>query len=142
MYVGYQLTDASRNKLLELFPPKYSRVFGHHITTKFGTKSEEDIPGYTEDVQVVAYADSGDGLEALVVSINGDVRKADGSPFHITWSLDPNHYKPVDSNKVCQEHQVKVDPISIQVVPKMFQGKTPFTDRNVNETFLEYLKRV
>jgi len=142
MYVGYQLTDAARKKLMELFPPKYSRVFGHHITTKFGTTNKEDIPGYTEEVEVVAYSDSGDGLEALVVRINGDSRKEDGTFFHITWSLDPEKYKPVDSNSVVSKSQKKITPVNIQVEPRMFQGKTPFTDKHANESFLDYLKRI
>ena len=133
---------------MELFPPKYSRVFGHHITTKFGTKKEEDIPGYTEDVKVVGYADTNDGLEALVVSINDDVRKENGDLFHITWSLNPEIYKPFDSNKVVKEHQVKVNPVPISVKPKMFTGKTPHIDRVVEDkcpdptSFIDYLKRI
>jgi hypothetical protein len=139
MYVGYQLTDRSVAKLMEIFPPSYSRVFGHHITTKFGTTNKEDIPPYTEDVQVVGYADSGDGIEALVVSINDDTTKEDGNLFHITWSLDPEKYKPVDSNALVKNYK-KIDPISISVTPRMFTGKTPYKDVQVKETFIDYLK--
>lgn len=145
-YVGFELTPNSRLKLMELFPPKYSRVFGHHITTKFGTKSEDDIPDYTEDVQVVAHSDSGDGLEALVVRINGNSRKEDGNLFHITWSLDPEKYKPFDSNKLVSNRRTKINPVPIQVVPMIFKGKTPYVDKQIEEqtftTFLEYLKSV
>lgn len=142
MYVGYELTEHTKKKLMEIFPPKYSRIFGHHITTKFGTSNKEDIPGYTEEVQVIAYSDSGDGLEALVVSVDGDSRKEDGNFFHITWSLDPQKYKPVDSNKLVSTKRQKITPIPIQVAPRMFTGTTPFTDRSVQESFLDFLKRI
>lgn len=142
MYVGYRLQENARNTLIQNFPPKYSRVFGHHITTKFGTNDRKDIPDYTEDVKVIGYADSNDGLEALVVSINDDFKKEDGNFFHITWSLDPEKYKPVDSNKVIKAGWNKITPISISVVPAMFTGKTPFTDNIKKESFIDFLKRL
>lgn len=143
MYVGYELTENSRQKLMDMFPPKYSRIFGHHITTKFGTNNPNDIPEYTEDTMVVGYADTGDGLEALVVTINGDSKKEDGNFFHITWSLNPEKYKPVDSNKVVENYS-KIAPVPIQLIPKMFYGKTPFVDRNeiANEGFINFLKSI
>jgi len=143
MYAGYQLSEYSKNKLLKLFPPKYSRIYAHHITTRFGTNNKDDIPPYTEDVQVVGYADSSDGIEALIVSINGDSKKDDGNLFHITWSLDPNHYQPFDSNKVVKQFGVTLPtPTPIQVEPKLFTATTPYTDTGVKETFLDYLKKV
>ena len=41
MYNGYELESGSRQKLLDLFPPKYPTFIGHHITEKFGIKDKE-----------------------------------------------------------------------------------------------------
>lgn len=96
-YSAYILDDNSRKKLVERFPPKYSKFIGHHITIQFGGKPE--LPP-DASIKVVGYVDSGDGLEALVVSVDGSSKRADGSIYHITWSLEPDIYKPVDSNKL------------------------------------------
>lgn len=96
MYTAYVLDNKSFTKLIEKFPPKYSKILAHHITVKFGVPSDTPPPPDAE-IKVVGYADSGDGLEALVVSVNGETVREDGKFYHITWSLEPNKYKPVDS---------------------------------------------
>jgi len=68
---------------------------------QFGNVTAEDIPD-GKSIKVVGYVNSGDGLEALVVSVDGETTRPDGSVYHITWSLT-NGYKPVDSNKVIAE---------------------------------------
>ena len=115
LYSAYVLTDESRKKLLSLFPVAYpARVVAHHVTVQFGNVSADDIPT-GKDIKVVGTVDSGDGLQALVVSVDGEVDRQDGSVYHITWSLD-NGYKPVDSNKIIKklgyeeiDHKVTVD---------------------------------
>lgn len=96
-YSAYVLDDNSRNTLVERFPPKYSKFIGHHITVQFGGRPE--LPPDAE-IKIVGYVDSGDGLEALVASVDGEIKRQDGSVYHITWSLEPDIYKPVDSNKL------------------------------------------
>lgn len=96
-YTAYVLDDASREKLVARFPPKYPQFVGHHITVLFGVPPNTAAPEFAT-TKVIGYADSGDGLEALVVSVNGSVDRKDGSVYHITWSLDPTKYSPKDSN--------------------------------------------
>ena len=114
LYNAYVLTDESRKKLLSIFRPSYSRVVAHHVTVQFGNVTAEDIPT-GKDIKVVGHLDTGDGLQALVVSVDGEVDRPDGSVYHITWSLE-NGYKPVDSNKMIKslgykeiDHKVSVD---------------------------------
>lgn len=97
MYTAYVLSDASRNELAEKYPPTYSKFVGHHVTVKFGVPAGTEPPEEA-DVRVLGIKDSGDGLEALVVSVNGSTERPDGGTYHITWSLEPDKYKPVDSN--------------------------------------------
>lgn len=115
LYSAYVLTSEARNKLLSIFPVAYpARVVAHHVTVQFGNVSADDIPTGKE-IKVVGTLDTGDGLQALVVSVDGEVDRPDGSVYHITWSLD-NGYKPVDSNKMIKklgytpiDHKVLVD---------------------------------
>jgi len=98
-YTAYVLDDASRELLAKRFPPKYPDFIGHHVTVQFGLPANAAPPSAAA-LKVVGYKDSGDGLEALVVTVNGSTDRPDGSTYHITWSLDRSKYKPVDSNKL------------------------------------------
>jgi hypothetical protein len=134
MYTGYELSEDSRNKLKQIFPPKYSELLGHHITHKFGTKNENDIPDQPNTVQVVGYVDDGKGIEGLLVEIDGTTKRADGSLFHITWSLDRSQgYKPAHTNNIIEGATPLKKPVSITVTPKMFNGPTPKTLRDFVE---------
>jgi hypothetical protein len=96
-YTAYVLDDASRNTLSQKFPPKYPKFVGHHVTIQFGVPKDTEVPAPAQ-IKVIGYTDSGDGLEALVVSVDGQTERPDGKRYHITWSLDPAKYSPVDSN--------------------------------------------
>lgn len=104
MYTAYVLDDASRDKLAEKFPPKYEKFVGHHVTHEFGVPEGTEAPADVE-LAVVGRVDSGDGLEALVVKVGDTRERPDGSTYHVTWSLDPDKYKPVDSNALLKSKQ-------------------------------------
>ena len=124
MYTGYELTEQSREKLRELFPPKYSEFLGHHITEQFGVKDPSKVPDQPGEAKVIGYLDEGNGLEGLLVSIDGNTRRPDGSLYHITWSIDRSKgYKPVHTNKYIDQAR-PVSPVNIQVIPKFFSGST------------------
>jgi len=103
MYTAYVLTDESRKLLIEKFPPKYSNVVAHHVTVNGSAKKDAELPEPAE-VRVIGEADTGDGLQALVVSVDGTTRRPDGATYHITWSLEPDRYKPVDSNALIADY--------------------------------------
>lgn len=120
MYIGYELTEESRNKLLERFNPKFPKVLCHHITEKFGVTRDTPEPEMPSSVNVVGYAGN-DIIEALVVSINGSMTRPDGKVYHITLSLDPSRAKPVMSNDlIAQSSWEEISDIPINVVPKNF----------------------
>lgn len=122
MYTCYLLTDKSRNQLLEKFPPKYPNVICHHITLQFGAPKGTPAPEAPSSVKVIGYIDDHKGLEALLVSVDGDTKRPDGKVFHITHSLDSMMgYKPVDSNTLIKESKniVPVDPFTIEVTPSL-----------------------
>jgi hypothetical protein len=82
-YTGWMLPDKERARILALFPPRYENVKATHVTLAV---DDETIP---EDAVIVAFAyvDDGVGVEALICQVNGDVRRPDGSTFHLTLSV-------------------------------------------------------
>lgn len=97
-YIGWLLTASDRARLMLEFPPAYPDVIAHHIT--FSTGKKATLPEASTFV-IVGIADDLNGVQALVVAIDGKTARGDGRHFHITWSIDRSKgYKPVDSNKV------------------------------------------
>lgn len=114
MYSAYQLDSNQRKRLLKQFPPRYPRIVADHITVHFGG-DQLPLPKMPEKTEIMGMADDGNGLQTLIVQINGNLTRQDGSIYHITWSLDPNKqtpseldstpnqtYKPVHSNALIQ----------------------------------------
>jgi len=119
MYTAYVLTNEAREKLAEKFPPKYEKFVGHHVTVQFGVPAGTEAPD-PAIVRVIGRADSGDGLEALVVSVDGTQERPDGKTYHVTWSLDPGKYKPVDSNNLVSSARFALSmPITVETVPQV-----------------------
>lgn len=119
MYTSYQLTPATRKLLLDIFPPKHKKVIAHHITHEFGVHEDTNAPP-SASIRVVGYHNNPDGIEALVVSVDGSIDRLDGRTYHITWSLNPEKFKPVDSNKLVsrQDHKL-ILPIPISTNPSI-----------------------
>jgi len=122
MYTAYVLTDDSRDALLGKYPPKYSKVIGHHVTVDFGVPAGTTAPE-NADVVVHGIKDSGDGLEALVVSVNGSRERPNGGFYHITWSLEPDKYSPKDSNALMSngKRYTIALPIPLETVPEVLK---------------------
>ena len=121
MYTAHVLNEADRTGLMMKFPPKYSKWVGHHITVQFGVPADTEAPEQAE-IKVVGYKDSGDGIEALVCSVNGETQREDGSTFHITWSLNPDTHKPVDSNKLLNNGRYQlVLPTTVDTTPEVLK---------------------
>lgn len=96
--VGWTLDRGERKKLLAEQPPRYPQVVADHVTLKVGSKT---LPAKVR-AAIVGHADDGEGVEALVVSIDGTTDRPDGSTFHITWSLGLGR-EAKESNDVLKE---------------------------------------
>lgn len=104
-YNGWLLPQHERDRLLNVFVPSYERVIAHHCTLKFPATEDDPLP--TKRVAlVVGVANDGEGVEALVLMIEGTTKRQDGSTYHITWSLAEGR-KPVESNKVIRDFGYK-----------------------------------
>lgn len=95
-YTALVLTPESRTQLLERFAPKFARVICHHITLAFNVPEDTVLPE-PGSVQIVGYACDENGVEALVVALDGETDRPDGSYYHITLSLGHGR-KPKESN--------------------------------------------
>jgi hypothetical protein len=114
-WTAYVLDEASRNKLLAAFPPKYPDVIAHHVTLAHPSECPEPSElGKSVSIKVIGHIED-DSLETLVVEVNGKVGRPDGKVFHITWSLDRSKgRKPVESNALIARAGFKpVSPVTV-----------------------------
>lgn len=118
-YVGWKLPESDRTFLLGKVEPKFEEVIAHHVTLKFGVKKDHPVP---DEVNAVVVGEaSNDGIQALVVEIDGSVNRPDGGIYHITWSLDRSKgYAPKHSNDLLQNGWESIDPLFINLEPKVF----------------------
>lgn len=103
-YSAYVLDANARSRLLKEYPPKYKDVLAHHVTEQFGIAKPAVVHPTAVHVKVIGYVDDGNGVEAVVVDVDGKTTRKDGKPYHITLSIDRSSgRKPVDSNAVIKE---------------------------------------
>lgn len=121
-YSAYVLSDKTRTELEKKYPPRYSKFVGHHVTIEFPVTSDAPTP-LPARVKVLGIKDSGDGLEALVVSVDGEQFRPDGKRYHVTWSLEPDKYSPKDSNELLSDYRryVLSLPKYIKTRPQLLQ---------------------
>jgi hypothetical protein len=120
-YLAFELSPTTRGWLLNMFPPKFSRVVCHHITVAFSFNEQqfnEIIKQLGEQPTFMAVGYLADkSLECIAVSLvqpgqssqpgNASERPL-GGYYHITHSLERDR-KPVDSNKLLVASHGKPD---------------------------------
>lgn len=135
-YTAYHLTPDARQQLLAQFPPRYPKVDAEHATYQFGVAENTPIPA-ADTLEVIGRADDGQGIEALIVRVNGKTERPGGLPFHITWSYDPAKTAPAEFDldtppkpqPYCSTHSNKLiasgchsqflpEPITAKVMPQ------------------------
>lgn len=120
-YSGWEIDEGSRADLMNLFRPQFPDVIAHHVTLSPGVKKGSDAPE-PADIRVVGYV-KGEGVEALVVEVNGTTERERGGHYHITWSIDREAgFLPVHSNNLIEEQGFEriVSVIPIKTTPKVF----------------------
>jgi hypothetical protein len=97
-YLAFVLSAASRAELLAAYPPKHSKVIGHHVTVQFDVTEagSKMLEAGKADVVAMAYS-CDDKVDCVMVSFNGTSKRLDGQRYHVTLSCSPTG-KPVDSN--------------------------------------------
>ena len=114
---GWKLDRTVREQLLRDHPPRYPEVVADHVTLKVGGT---ELPAEVK-AAIVGRTDDGNGVEAMVVTIDGSVDRPDGSTYHITWSLGPTR-NARESNDVLRDlGWEKLDgAIDVKIVPARF----------------------
>jgi hypothetical protein len=119
---GWKLEETDRAALLARFAPEWPDVIADHITLDGDAADDDPLPCATR-AEIVGGINDGEGLQALVVAIDGTTDRPDGSTWHITWSLDrARGREPVESNTVIAERGWRPldDPVPIRIVPARF----------------------
>jgi hypothetical protein len=83
---GWKVRRDDRERLLRHFPPVYPDIIADHVTLWSRGGADTPLPSEV-GARIVGRADDGNGLECLVVMIDGTTDRPDGSTYHITWSL-------------------------------------------------------
>ena len=120
-YSGWEIDEDSRAALLALFKPAYPDVIAHHVTEHPGVKKDAPAPEPAE-IEIVGIVRH-EGVEALIVKVNGTTERPIGGTYHITWSLDSAAgRKPVHSNDVIKEvgYERLVFTVPVKTTPKVF----------------------
>jgi hypothetical protein len=98
--IGWLLAEGDRERLLQQFPPRFEKTVAHHVTLK--TEAENGPLPSEVKARIVGRTDDGNGVEAMVVEIDGTTDRPDGSTYHITWSLGDGR-RARESNDVLRE---------------------------------------
>ncbi len=107
-YTAFLLSPETKQALIARFPPAYPQLKADHITYRYGGDDFEDL-FHPEKIEITGIADDGNGIQALIVKVDGAHYKPDGRPYHLTWSLDSaqkapdiytekGNYRPVHAN--------------------------------------------
>lgn len=96
--IGWNVAPLDLDRLRLIFRPKYVAVASPHCTLSLGPGRSAELPRPTIG-EVYGKVDDFRGVEALLVSVNGNTIRPDGKIFHITWSLAKGR-KPRESNDV------------------------------------------
>lgn len=121
--IGWKISDECKLFLLNLFPAQFDDVIADHITFGSGVDYKINLP-YLESAYIVGVSSDNLGVQAMIVTVNGDIYRPDGRIFHATWSLDRSSgRRPSDSNDVISNFGWSsiARPINIQqLIPARF----------------------
>ena len=114
--IGWLLAQEDRARLLQQFKPRYENIVAHHVTLR--TEAAKDPLPPQVKAQIVGRTDDDQGVQAMVVSIDGTTDRPDGSTYHLTWSLGPGR-KGVESNDVlAKQGWEPVEPRPVRLIPR------------------------
>ncbi|NUT01707.1 MAG: hypothetical protein HOP96_12115 [Sphingomonas sp.] len=117
--IGWLLADDDREKLLQQFPPRFEKTVAHHVTLQ--TNAEREPEPREVKAAIVGRTDDGQGVEAMVVAIDGTTDRPDGSTYHITWSLGDGRRARESNDVIKARGWQKLDPpIAVKLQPGRF----------------------
>jgi hypothetical protein len=117
--IGWKLDRESRAGLLAVLRPRYGNVVADHVTLRAHVTATTPPPQPARCL-LIGEADDGEGVQAMVVAIDGASARPGGGTFHITWSLADGR-RAVESNDViAQKGWTPVEPRDVRIIPARF----------------------
>jgi len=101
-YIAFVLDENTREQILAAIAPRFEIVVCHHITVEYGVTDEAALPSL-QRAEIIGYCTDNGGIEALIVAIDGNTTRPDGSTYHITLSHAQGR-EPKESNDAICEH--------------------------------------
>ena len=116
--IGWRVDREQRVELLQQFPPRYETIVADHVTLESWTDAPLPEPAVGE---IIGRADDGEGVEALVVSIEGSSDRPAGGTYHITWSLAEGRAARESNDVIDTEGWADLDlPVPVTLHPAEF----------------------
>ena len=118
--MGWVIPEDDLQILKASYPPRYAPIAVPHCTLELGGSRGSRLPPPRKGV-VFGKIDNLDGVEALLLSIDGETVRPDGAVLHITSSLGPGR-KPKDSHEAIRTTPPLLfeAPIEVNLVPSWF----------------------
>jgi hypothetical protein len=119
---GWKLDEADRTALLARFPPEWPDVIADHITLDGHAAKDDPLPS-ADRAEIIGAVNDGEGLQAMIVAVDGSTDRPDGSSYHITWSLDRAlGREAAESNEVIAKRGWRPldEPVPIRIEPARF----------------------
>ncbi len=120
--IGWAVPPDERARLLQRFPPRYERVVADHVTLR-ARVPEETPPPPPATGRIVGQADDGEGVQALVVEVDGETARPDGGTYHITWTLGPTRTAKQSNDVIAERGWTALDEaVEVRLEPARFLG--------------------
>jgi hypothetical protein len=115
--VGWKLDRDERRALLARFPPRYPQAVAGHVTF-LSRVARDTLPPPETPAEIVGHADDGEGVEAMVVAIEGSTDRPDGSTWHVTWSLGPGREAKESNEVIAARGWIRFEaPVPLTLIP-------------------------
>ena len=97
-------------------PAMKGNVIGEHVTYEYPSSN---VTPEAQRIEVYGYA-RGESVDALLVRVDGEALRDNGTPFHITLSVAPGH-KPVEAGALADRaisagDYTRVEPFEIDAI--------------------------
>ena len=117
--IGWKLDRGQRRELLQRFEPRYDKAVADHVTLEINARSKP-LPEKVDSL-MVGRSDDGEGVQAMVVTVDGTTDRPDGSTYHITWSLAPGREAKESNDVIREQGWSPIDPpIPVKLEPARF----------------------
>ena len=120
---GWEIDHDDRMRLLDLLAPAYPDVVADHVTLNSHVGPDAPLPQPAAG-EIIGEADDGQGVQAMVVRVDGTTDRPGGGTYHITWSLDRDRGRaPIESNDVIASQGWKplAEPLRVALHPARFE---------------------